>query len=328
MNELERAIRTLLAQTPTGPELQGLERRARHRRIRHASTIVVVAVAIAVATVGVAGAIDHRSSGPQIAVSPTTSTTVDTNVAECALVVLEQQKAQLAQLEKELTDQLTAELAAHSPYAGATDATHQAVLREQSDVDQRILDAQAADGGRPDLGSPAPSLNPADSGCTRTVPAATAEAEAECWSSLDAHSPNVGDTAAAHRAVLSEVSDAQQHILQLEEYTPGSGPFTCPPDAEQAAAEEADAWCQEWEFLDAQRVQLKTLEEQLNQQLTAELAAHSPNAGATDAAHQAVLREQSDVQQHILQLDERRPGSGPLCRPADESSTTTTVPTP
>src|SRR5262249_7720255 len=62
-----------------------------------------------------------------------------------------------------------------------------------------------------------------------------------------------------------------------------------------------------WSLLDAQRVQLAALEHQLNQQLTDELAAHSPNAGATDAAHQAVLREQSDVQQRILKLDESRP---------------------
>src|SRR5690349_20878328 len=218
MNEFEHAVRTLLAQTPAAPGLDGLERRARHRRIRHASTVVVVAVAIAAATVGVAGAFGHHTSSPQIAVSPTTSTTVDASATVCALGFLEQQKAQLDVLEKKLTDQLTAELAAHSPYAGATDATHQAVLREQSDIDQRILDVQAADGGQPDLGSRAPSLSPDDPRCTRTVPAATVAAEARCF-----------------------------------------------------------------DLLDAQRVQLKALEQQLYQQLTEELAAHSPNAGATDA---------------------------------------------
>ena len=60
-------------------------------------------------------------------------------------------------------------------------------------------------------------------------------------------------------------------------------------------------------FLDAQRFQLKAVEQQLDAQLTGELAAHSPNAGATDASHQAVLRELSDNQQWILRLEEQRP---------------------
>ena len=64
---------------------------------------------------------------------------------------------------------------------------------------------------------------------------------------------------------------------------------------------------QQWRFLDTQRVQLKALEQQLNDKLTTELAAHSPNAGATDAAHQATLREQADVQERILRLAESRP---------------------
>ena len=59
-------------------------------------------------------------------------------------------------------------------------------------------------------------------------------------------------------------------------------------------------------------VQLETLERQLNQQLTNELATHDPNAGSTDAAHQAVLRQQSDVQQRILRLDESQPAGSVL----------------
>ena len=59
-------------------------------------------------------------------------------------------------------------------------------------------------------------------------------------------------------------------------------------------------------FLFGQQVALRTQEQQVNAQLTAELAAHSPNAGATDAAHQAVLREQADIQQRILRLSESR----------------------
>ena len=70
------------------------------------------------------------------------------------------------------------------------------------------------------------------------------------------------------------------------------------------------AFEQQFRVLDAQRVQLAALEQQLNAQLTNELATHSPNAGATDAAHQAVLREQSDIQQRILRLEESRPTGG------------------
>jgi len=47
----------------------------------------------------------------------------------------------------------------------------------------------------------------------------------------------------------------------------------------------------------------------LDAQLTSELATHSPNAGATDAAHQAVLREQSDIEQRILRLEDHEPCS-------------------
>jgi hypothetical protein len=271
MNELEHAVRVLLAQTPPAPQLEGLERRARHRRLRDMSAIVVVAVVIAAATVGVAGALGHRASSPQIAVSPTTSTTVNVNTSACALGFLEQQKAQLEQLEKQLNDKLTGELAAHSLNAGATDAAHQAVLRELSDIDHRILTEEDAAGDRPDLGSPAHTLHPDDPRCT----------------------------AIATTTTTTTVSAA-------------------------AVA----AWSSQFHFLDAQRVQLQTLEQQLSQRLTAELAAHSPNAGATDAAHQAVLRAQSDVQQRILRLEESRPNGGLTLPSAGEPRASTTVSTP
>jgi hypothetical protein len=88
--------------------------------------------------------------------------------------------------------------------------------------------------------------------------------------------------------------------------------------------------CQQLNFRDAQRVQLATLEQQLNQQLTHELAARSPNAGATDAAHQAVLREQSDVEQRMLNLEVQLPGPVPCRFGHDEPGTSigATTPTP
>jgi hypothetical protein len=62
------------------------------------------------------------------------------------------------------------------------------------------------------------------------------------------------------------------------------------------------SFAEQWHILDAQRVLLKDLEQRLNAKFTAELAAHSPNVGATDAAHQVALREQADNQQKMLTL--------------------------
>jgi hypothetical protein len=77
--------------------------------------------------------------------------------------------------------------------------------------------------------------------------------------------------------------------------------------AQQVCKAKVDSYNNQFGFLNKQRLQLKALEARLNAQLTSELSTHSPNAGATDASHQAVLREQSDVQQRILRLDEQRP---------------------
>jgi len=82
--------------------------------------------------------------------------------------------------------------------------------------------------------------------------------------------------------------------------------------------------------LDAQRVQLTTLEEQLNNQLNEELAAHSPNAGATDASHQAVLRQIAAVNSRILRLQQGDPPEiecgDDVIRLPDPSSSSTTSP--
>jgi hypothetical protein len=69
-----------------------------------------------------------------------------------------------------------------------------------------------------------------------------------------------------------------------------------------------------WRFLLQQATQLRTQEQRLSAELTAELATRSPNAGATDAAHEATLREQRDLQQRIFSLAESRP-MGPGGRP-------------
>jgi hypothetical protein len=361
MNELERAVRILLSQTPSAPALGGLERRARHRRVRHWSTTVVVVLVISIAAVGVAGAIGHHGNTQHIAVSPTTSTTVDANATACALGFFQQEKAQLEGLEKQLNEQLTEETKPPpSPNAGATDAAHQAVLRELSDVDIWMLAVESDDGAAPDLSSSADSLSPDDPRCkSAPVPAAVAaewcgesrfldaqrvqlrmveqQLNQQLTDELASHLPNAGATDAAHQAVLRELSGIEQRILQWDEIRPG--PFTCPPaheptvlpptDGPTVPPPAAETWCEESQFLDAQRIQLKTLEEQLNQQLTDQLATHSPDAGATDAAHQAVLREQSAVQQRILALEENRPRSDSYtCPPADAPTTTTVVPTP
>jgi hypothetical protein len=256
MNDFEEAVRELLSEAPKRPGVEDLETRARRRRMRFAMTAVVAAVAIAVATVNVAGALGHRSSGPHIAVSPTTSTTStvpDALVQWCAESrFLDLQRAHLETLEQQLTNQLTEELATHSFNAGATDAAHQAVLREQSELEQRIV--------------------------------------------------------------------------RLHDTRPSSAP--CPPCASHDGAlpQPSAAYNTEFQRLDVKRIQLQVVERTLNERLTRELAEHSPDAPATDAAHQSVLREQSDVQQQILHLEENRPISTacpavePGVSPADPST--------
>src|SRR5262245_59330841 len=250
MNELDHAVRDLLSKTPPGPGVDGIERRARRRRLRHGITVVIVGVLVAVATVGVIATGGHHSSSPQIALSPTTALRADATVAACALGGLQRYKAELEASEKQLNDQLLLELAAHSPNGGVTDAAHQSVLREMSDIDHQIL-----------------------------------------------------ATETAHR-LPADLSPSVRRSLD--------------PNCIKILSGAVVTWCEQRRFLDEQRVQLATLERQLNEQLTQELATHSPTAGATDASHQAVLREQSDVQQRIVKLEDERPV--PSCSPDEPRS--------
>lgn len=247
MNELDDAVRELLSQTPPHPRFKELERRARYRRVRQQLTIAAVALVVVVAIVSTVGPLGHRSSGPRIAVSPTT--TSQATASACALVTLQRREADLKATEKQLDEALDAALRNHAPSVGTLDARHQAVLRQISDVTYEILEAQIAHGDQPSLEISTPAT-PSD----------------------DCHASTATTTVAPA------------------------------------------AWCAQIEALDAQHVHLETLERSVNDQLNTEIAANSPNADLTDAAHQAVLREQSDIQQRILDLEQARPAQAP-CRP-------------
>jgi hypothetical protein len=254
MNRFDEEVRALLAQTPPRPELDDLRVRARRHRVRQGAVFVAIALVTAVATVGIAGRFGHGSSSPQIAVSPSTSTTYPVTavtVAECQVRFLDEQEAQLRQQEKQLDNQLSVELLHRSPNAGATDAAHQAVLRELSDLSSRISQLRS-ERARLD---PAPP--PDDDSCRQIMATATQRAKA--------------------------------------------------------------LWCQMSRFLDSQRRELVSLEQHLNVRLTEALAKHAANAGALDAEHQAVLREEIDVQQRILRLDEARESPSPC--PVAETTT-------
>jgi hypothetical protein len=258
MNRFAEEVNALLAQTPPRPELNDLKSRARRHRVRQSAAFAVIAVAMAVATVGIAGGLGHRSSSPEIAVSPSTSTTSPAAAAAaCQLRFLDEQETQLKQLEKQLNNQLTVELLSHSPNAGATDAAHQAVLRELSDVAYRILKVKSEQHARLDLDTSTPV--PDDAACGRLVT-----------------NPNA---------------------LSLPTLR------------------------KDYRLLDARRAQLGRLETTLNQQLTDALARHASNAGVLDARHQAVLREQADVEQRILRLEESRASPSDLPRPENTTST-------
>jgi hypothetical protein len=77
-------------------------------------------------------------------------------------------------------------------------------------------------------------------------------------------------------------------------------------DAQRMCEVEQADLDKQYRSLDRQRVVLVNLERDLNDDLAAELAAHSPNVGATDAHHQAVLRELSDLQQRLLRIEVER----------------------
>jgi hypothetical protein len=263
MNRFDEEVRALLADTPPRPELADLKSRARRHRVRQSAVFVVIAAVAAVATVGVAGSLGHRSSSPHIAVSPTTSTPPSASAALCELRLLDTQMTQLQRLEKQLNDELAVELRNLSPNAGATDAAHQAVLRELSAATERVLRLKG---------------------------------ERATQRALAASTPAPDDKACC-------VIAATSNPLPLA------------------------AFNEQYHILDTQRVQLESVERRLNEQLTEALAKHASNAGELDAQHQAVLRDEIDIQQRILRLDEARPSRSP-CPGNDETNTSIAVSAP
>jgi hypothetical protein len=108
--------------------------------------VVLASVALAVALVALVVALT-RESGSDSSAAVVTTTTVSAQrlcaIAQADLdkqyAALDAQRASLVDLERDLNDELRAELAANSPNVGTTDAKHQAVLRELSDLQQRLL---------------------------------------------------------------------------------------------------------------------------------------------------------------------------------------------
>ena len=250
MSELDEAVHVLLSETPPRPGLEDLEGRARRRRIRYATTIIVSVVVIAAATAAVAGTVGHGASSPHIAVSPTTAPNSHSSGAACAFGTLRQQEDDLKAQATELNNALGAAERNHSPDRDTIDAHHQAVLRQLESVDQTILALQIDEGAIPDLDSTPPPVNPdtCDSTTTtNTVEPATAWCHdyngldsarvalkhyADTLNTLEdaamaAQSPNLGQIDAQHQAVLRELEDVETRIIHLEEAHPVPVP-KCP----------------------------------------------------------------------------------------------------
>ncbi len=66
---------------------------------------------------------------------------------------------------------------------------------------------------------------------------------------------------------------------------------------------------QNYVALDRIRVSLEQAEQTLNAKLNAALASNSPDAGSLQAQHSAALRQLTDTQVRILQLDNSKPDS-------------------
>ena len=75
MNRFHAAVSELVASMDDGPTVQEVHRRGQRRQRRRILTRVVVVCVAAAAAVGVAASYGHSSAEPQIAVSPTTSST-------------------------------------------------------------------------------------------------------------------------------------------------------------------------------------------------------------------------------------------------------------
>jgi hypothetical protein len=109
-------------------------------------TAALALVAIAIALVALVVALQHETN-TKIAVSsipptsrPVTSTTVDPCAAfNAQYTMLDTTRVNLEQLEQRFNDQLNAALHSKAPDTGTIDAKHQAVLRQISEVQERIL---------------------------------------------------------------------------------------------------------------------------------------------------------------------------------------------
>jgi hypothetical protein len=92
--------------------------------------------------------------------------------------------------------------------------------------------------------------------------------------------------------------------------TASRGVTTTTLDPRRVCQAKLTAYENQWRYLNEEREALQSTEQKLKAQLTAELAAHSPNADATDAAHHAAQRDETNLQQQILHLEAlRAPGS-------------------
>src|SRR4051794_9985147 len=232
MNRFDDAIRDVLTSAPPRPEIDELETRIRRHRARRGATVaVLVGVVVVVASITAAASLGHGTSRPQVAVSPTTTSSGVTSAA-CGLGTIEAHEAYYKAQERALNTELLAAERTNAPNRDTIDAEHQAILRQLSDVEYQRLGAESQD------------LRVCDS--TTTTPTTTETAAMWCqqFSSLNrervrlevlerdgnerltaevaSHSRNAGVTDAEHQAVLRRQSDVQQAILRLDENRPNT----------------------------------------------------------------------------------------------------------
>jgi hypothetical protein len=141
------------------------------------------------------------------------------------------------------------------------------------------------------------------------------------------HAPNADSIDAQHQAVLRQIADVSQRILDvqllrgvqpdLNAATPPAESGSCP---RQSSTSDPAGWCSQLRALDDESAQLEALEPVMNKELSVALAAHASIAGLLDAQHIAVLRELSDIQQHILRLAQSNP-TGATCSQQPGAST-------
>jgi len=76
MTRMDEAVEHDLAAAPLPPPVASVRARARRRRRRRAGAMVAIAAVVSLASVGVAASLGRKTSGPQVSVSPTPSSSV------------------------------------------------------------------------------------------------------------------------------------------------------------------------------------------------------------------------------------------------------------